>query len=185
MASARAPALGAVEHDLVPIDHAAGLEIGQRAPRLGLAHRDRDDHLAGAHPRHDALPERVGGEMLDRPNRADHRLEDWKGDGARDLGELLEHDQRLEVAEAESAQRLRNVDPEKAHVGVALHQLARGRDIVSLERRGDLRQLRSREAPRRLLQLALIVAEPEIHRRRCAPRPTKKSNMIVFFRGSS
>src|SRR3546814_16986616 len=67
------PACLARDDNLVALDPAGGLEIGQRRAGTRFRHRDRHDLVALDHVRNDPCLKRVGGEMLNGPNRAGDR----------------------------------------------------------------------------------------------------------------
>ena len=75
MTAARAPALGAVQHDLVAADLGPRRQVGERGAGLRLRHRHGDLDFAAANRRHDALLQRLGSEALDGAHRADAGLE--------------------------------------------------------------------------------------------------------------
>ena len=63
-----------------------------------------------------------------------------KGDGRGALAELLQHDQRFDVAEPEAAVFRGDVDAEKAHLRVLVQQLVRRRLARALDLGGERRQ---------------------------------------------
>ncbi len=162
MAPARAPALRAVDHDAIPGDLGARRQVRQRRAGRRLRHRDRDDDLAAANPRHDARLELLVPEPVDRAHRADAGLENRKRHRRGNLAELLEHDQRLEIAEAEAAERLGDIDAEKAVAREIGDQLVRRRFAGRLDLRGDRGQPRPRVLARGRLQRALLFGQIEI-----------------------
>src|SRR3546814_9415942 len=90
MPAARTPAFLARDDDLVALDPAGRLEIGQRRAGARFRHRDRHDLVALDHVRNDPCLKRVGGEMLNGPNRAGGAFEEWPGDRRGNHRELFE-----------------------------------------------------------------------------------------------
>ena len=118
VAAARAPALGAVEDDGAVPDLAPGLEVGEGGAGLGFGHGHRDRDLPRAHPGDDPRLQVLARQVLDGADRTDTGFEYGKGDGGRDLGEFLDHQQGVQVSEAKPAVGRGHVDAEKAHLRV-------------------------------------------------------------------
>ena len=165
VAATRTPAFGAVEHDLAALDLGARRQVRQRRAGLRLGHRDRHLDVAAAHGRYHTLLQCRGGETLDGAHGPDAGFEDREGDRGRHLAEFLQHQQRLDVAEAETAERLGHVDPEEAEFGEIPHQRLVGRVIRFFAFAGHRGQPFLREASGSFLQGSLFVGELEIHGR--------------------
>ena len=103
--------------------------------------------------------------MLDRTAGSDGGFEDRKGNGRGNLGEFLQNDQGFQIAEAEPAILFRHIDPEEAHLRIALDMLTGRCLVLFLELAGDFRHFLRRKAARRLLQFALLTRQLEIHER--------------------
>src|SRR3546814_14545403 len=58
---------------------------------------------------------------------------------------------------------LGDVDPEEAHLGIALDPLLRQRLVLGLQAPGDLDHLAGGEIPRGIAQLLLLLGQPEVH----------------------
>ena len=140
-----------------------GLQIGQGRPGFGLGHGDGDDHFTRADLGHDLLGEVRLSEVLDRAHRADGAFEDGKGDGGRDLGEFLQHDQGFEITQPQTAQIFRHVDAEKAHFRVALDPFGGQRLVFLFKGAGDFAHFALGKGAGGFLQLALIVGQSKIH----------------------
>ena len=97
-----------------------------------------------------------------RPGRA---LEDRERDRGRHLRELLEDQQRLQMAEPQATVLLRHVDTEKAHLGIAPAHRERYWLVFHFQLARQLAQLAAREAPRRVAQRLLFIGQSKIHRR--------------------
>ncbi len=95
----------------------------------------------------------------------DAGFEDREGDGGGHLAEFLQHEQRLDVAEAKTAERFGHVDAEEAEFGEFAHQRLVGRVIRFFAFAGHRGQPFLRVASGGFLQGALFVGELEIHGR--------------------
>ena len=163
MTRARAPAFLAAKVHGLPLHRRARAQVRQRRAGIRFRHGDRDDAFAGDDLRDEALAQGFGREMRNGEDGAKARLEDGKGDGRRDLGEFLEHDDGIEMGKAVSAISFRKVDAQVAERGVARHHVGRDRFIVLFELFRERRQLRLREFSRRIAQVFLLFRQTKIH----------------------
>jgi hypothetical protein len=148
---------------LVPFNTTLRRKVGERGAGLRLRHRHRDLDFTAANRRHDALLEGFGGEALDGAHRADAGLEHGEAHRGRNLAELLEHQQCLDVAEAEAAVAFGHVDAQEAHLGEFPDDRLVGRVVGLFALPGDVRQFRAGKVARGFLQRALFVGQLEIH----------------------
>ncbi len=101
--------------------------------------------------------------MRNGEDRPEARLEHRERHRRRNLGELLQHQHRIEVAHAVAAVLRRQVDAEEAHLGVALHHRLRDGRVLLLELDRQRGQLLGGEAPGCFLELALLGGEGKVH----------------------
>ena len=165
MAAAAGPALVTVDHVVVPVEHRAGFQIGQRRARVGFGHRNRDHLLAPDHFGKHLRLHLGRAELVDGAHRADQRLEHRESDRVGNLGKFLQHQQRFKVAEAQPAIFDRKVDPQKAHLAIGAKHVVRDGIVLRLHVACQRGQFLLREFARGFLQLALLVGQLEVHGR--------------------
>ena len=102
-----------------------GLVVGDVGAGVGLGHADRQEALAAAHRRQDALPDRLGRVGRDDPGLHADLAEHGHRRHIADLGDLLEDEGGIEDREAETAVLFRDRHPEDAQLGERAHVLPR------------------------------------------------------------
>ena len=163
VAGARAPAFLAVDDDAIAPDLGPCRQIGQRRTGVRFRHRDRDDHLAGANLGQYPRLHRLGRKTGDGQGRSEAGFEDRKGHTDRYLGDFLQRQHGVEVAQPGAAVGLGQIHAEQTQVGKPLHDVGADRFVVFFDVFGDLRQLGLGEAAHGILQSALLVCQGKIH----------------------
>ena len=149
-----------VEPEAVTVGGEAGAHVTDGRAGLGLADADAEETVAARRDREPAIAELVGAQVFDRAGRT---VEDELGqDRARHVGagKLLEHDRRLDVAEAGTTPAFADRDAEQLRLA---HRIPRClRELLGLVAVARHRRERAIcDVARELSQRGLVVGVGE------------------------